>query len=1171
MTCCSTITHNVAFELYILYISACCWVANITYCISTLGFAVIENYKEKYKRITKFCDENNYALGQTREYIDLVFMLYRVRKTKDHLHRMTILQHGGNIDKEAVCETYFSNASMEKKLSGIFNIHSPFTFIFEGTPGIGKTMVAKQIASEWANGEILGHITLLLLLYFRDPGLQKVQNFEELMQHLNASSWEKHFSERQGRNLLLVFDGYDELPPDTNMYSFFAELLSGKILSCCSIVFTSRSYSTVQLHHFCKCRIEILGFSENDRFDFLTKNKVSDKETDRVRTFFEENLIINSLCYIPFNMESLLLLLLEKDLPKTQTQLTERSVSATISHYIKKSCKCENIEKQDLEIQVKKIMDSLAPLAFEMIKNKKIVFTKTEIKNSDFKVIRDNKKTFGLIQTAQFTDVATSADTLLYSFVHFSVQEYLAAYYLSQRFSIAQLFQIHHNFWDERYFAIWKMYTGITQGKKFPLQHFLSGENFIIGGIRYLTNKEFPGVSDRIMANKVKVLLLYQMFLEAPDSKINKSVTNIIKNNTIDLSNDKLHLQDVSILTYCIARSYITMNWKLINLSNCQIGDEECSKIFQGLSLDDGRQKPAIQYLDLSYNEITFEGCFDQNSSHVCSTVIHCLNISDNSITNFKALDSLLEGSKVTDLIICHNKQQIRDLEMLKHTDTIKDLNLSYNKWPTVQWNLPSLPSLLKLDMSHSTFNEDDLTFDMINTIPFPCLQELILSHCGLSDDACAILFNAIPKTVRLLKLSHNQINDQALVSLQELFKDNKQLQELYLVSTELNGTSASSCAQALTGCKQLQILDISENDMSDDEAELVMIECCKISSLKELKLKDILITEKILSNVVKNNTFDWSNDKLYLQNVSILTYCIARSYITMNWELINLSNCQIGDKECSKIFHGFSLDNGLQKPTIQHLDLSNNEITFERCFDENSSNVCLTVIHCLNISDNSITNFKALDNLLKGSNVIKLIICRNKQQITDLKMLKHTHTIKDLNLSYNRWPTVQWSLPSLPSLHKLDMSHSTFNEDDLTLNVINTIPFPHLQELILSHCGLSDDACAILFNAIPKTVRLLNLSHNQIDDQALASLQNLFNDNNQLQELYLISTELNGVSASSCAKALIGCKKLRVLDISENNMTYDEADLVISICHNIFSLKDLKLMDIPLTEDLIR
>ena len=815
--------------------------------LHTVDADVIERYKKKYTSKAKFFDDHNYA-RQPREYIDLVFMLYRNRKSEADSRHVTKLQHGGNIDAAV---THFSNVSNEKKLNKIFEINDQFIFMFEGTPGIGKTMVAQQIAYEWANGEILHNIELLLLLKFRDPNLQKVQDFDELMKLLNASSCVNYFSEKQGRNLLLVFDGYDELSPDANVDSLFKQLLSREILPCCSIVFTSRSYNTVRLHHHCDCRIEILGFSKNDRFDFLTKNNVSHEKTDKVKKFLHNNLMINSLCYIPFNMGSLLLLVEKEDLPKTQTQLTEESISATISHYIKKSSKCEDMKKQDMLIQIKKIIDSLAPLAFKMIENKKVVFTETEINNSDFQILKDNENVFGLIQAVQFTDITTSTEPLLYSFVHFTVQEYLAAYYLSQQcFSIIQSFHLHHKFWDERYFGIWKMYVGITEGKKFALQYFLSGENIIKSGYHYLIGRKISGVSEKIVSKKVKCLLLYQMFLEAPDSNINKLLSNVVKNDTIDLNKDKLCSQDVNILTYCIARSYITMNWELINLSECQIGDEECSKIFQDLSLDDGRQKPIIQCLDLSCNNITFERFFCENSSHVSSTVVHHLNISGNSITNFKALDNLLEGNKITDLTICHNRQQIEDLQMLKSTHMIKNLNLSYNNWPTVQWSLPNLPSLRTLNMSYSYFDKaDSLTSHVHHDCPFPSLQELLFSHCRFSDDASAIyiLLNAIPKTVQLLDLSHNQINDRALVSLQKLFTDNDQLLKLYLVSTELNGASALSCAQGLIGCRRLQTLDISGNEMSDDEAELVIRMCHNICSLKELKLKDILLTETIL------------------------------------------------------------------------------------------------------------------------------------------------------------------------------------------------------------------------------------------------------------------------------------------------------------------------------------
>ena len=816
---------------------------------------MIRHYKVKYTDNNRFSTDDNYAFCETKVYIDPVFMVYqhKAKKTQAHSRKIAKIQFGGNIDETI----YFSNVSKEKELNRIFEVTDKFIFIFEGAPGIGKTVVAKQIAYEWANNKILANIELLLLLYFRDPKLQNVRNFAELMQYCNvAPICKNHFSEKDGKNLMLLFDGYDELPKDATVHSLFKDLLERDTLSCCSIAFTSRPHNTIHLHHRCDRKIEILGFTENDRFNFLTKNNVPDDKTDKIRKLLQENLIINSLCYSPFNMASLLLLLTDTedsqtDLPKTQTDLTRRAIGITISYHIRKSSKHVDIKKEDLKKQVKNTMDLLASLAFTMIKNEKLVFSETELNSAASKVLKINKNAFGLIQMVQFTNSEISTE-IFYNFVHFSIQEYLAAYYLSQHFSIAQSFYLHYNFWDVRYFGIWKMYAGITQGKEFALQHFLSGENYLTGGFRFLTGHEFPGVSKDITVKKVNCLLLYQMFLEVPDSPVKESLSSVVTNDAIDLCSEMLSSCDVGLLTYCITRSYITMNWKMINLSQCSIGDGKCSRLFQGLSLDDGRQKPAIHCLDLSYNNITLEFSYE-NNVHGNSTVIHCLNISSNSITNFIVLDSLVKVHNITDLIICKNAQQIEHLEMLENNSMIKSLNLSCNNcWPTVQWTLPNLPNLRTLDMSHSHFEDDSIKMLQVHDNIFPSLQKLILSHCHIAGNGIAKLLCAIPKTVQLLDLSRTHIaDDHGLTSLQEFFHHNDGLQELRLVATGLSGTNTLRCVQALKGCTKLRLLDISENDITDDEVESVIRLCWEIPSLKELKVKDILITEHILRYIV--------------------------------------------------------------------------------------------------------------------------------------------------------------------------------------------------------------------------------------------------------------------------------------------------------------------------------
>ena len=804
--------------------------------------AVIAHYKAKYTDNSRFST----AFCETRVYIDLVFMIYKHKAQADS-RRIAKIQFSGNIDETI----YFSNVCREKELDRIFEVNDKqFIFIFEGAPGIGKTVVAKQIAYEWATNQILANVKLLLLLYFRDPKLQKVRNFTKLMEYsmkhckdCKASVCEKYFNERDGENLMLVFDGYDELPKDAIVHSLFKDLLERNILSSCSIVFTSRPHNTVDLHHHCDRKIEILGFAEDDRFNFLTKNNVSDDNTDKIKTLLKENLIINSLCYIPFNMASLLLLTERReteDLPKTQTDLTRRAITITISHHIKKSFKNSNITKEELDKKVKNTMDLLAPLAFTMIKMEKLVFSETEINNSaGSKAIKFDKNAYGLLQMVQFIDSEASVE-VFYNFVHFSVQEYLAAYHLSQHFSIAQSFYLHYNFWDLRYFGIWKMYAGITQGKKFALQHFLSGENYLKAGIRFLRGHEFPGVSENITLKKVNCLLLYQMFLEVPESQVKESLSSVVKNDTINLCHEILSSCDVDLLTYCITRSYITMNWKMINLSHCKIGDGKCSKLFQGLSLDDCRQKPTIDYLDLSHNDITLNDFFCEDSVHGNPAVIHCLNISNNSISNFAVLDNLVTLHNITSLVIHNNAQYLEDNSF-------------------IQWTLPRLSNLHTMDISYCCLEVESIE-QVDDTLI--SLQKLILSHCHLTGGGIAKLLCALPKTVQLLDLSHTEIDDHGVTSLQEFFHHNDGLQNLTLVATGLRGVDILTCVQALKGCKKLELLDISENDITDEEAESVIRLCSEIPRLKELKLKDMFITEHILRCVIMHNTIHYMHSR---------------------------------------------------------------------------------------------------------------------------------------------------------------------------------------------------------------------------------------------------------------------------------------------------------------------
>ena len=102
--------------------------------------------------------------------------------------------------------------------------------------------------------------------------------------------------------------------------------------------------------------------------------------------------------------------------------------------------------------------------AYDALVKDKIVFTRDEIIKACPHLIMksDNWNGLGLIKAAHYSD-----DSVSFHFLHFSVQEYMAAYYIALLPDNKQLKLLKSTFWNIRYFNAWIMYVGITHGGNF--------------------------------------------------------------------------------------------------------------------------------------------------------------------------------------------------------------------------------------------------------------------------------------------------------------------------------------------------------------------------------------------------------------------------------------------------------------------------------------------------------------------------------------------------------------------------------------------------------------------------------------------------------------------------------------------------------------------------------
>ena len=99
------------------------------------------------------------------------------------------------------------------------------------------------------------------------------------------------------------------------------------------------------------------------------------------------------------------------------------------------------------------MFNEVAHFAFKALKNDQLVFTLAELKKRcpALTEFPSNWNGLGLLQSVKYFDYDARKENLTYHFLHFSIQEYMAAYYISKLSSSEQIRLLKNEFWTIRY------------------------------------------------------------------------------------------------------------------------------------------------------------------------------------------------------------------------------------------------------------------------------------------------------------------------------------------------------------------------------------------------------------------------------------------------------------------------------------------------------------------------------------------------------------------------------------------------------------------------------------------------------------------------------------------------------------------------------------------------
>lgn len=374
-----------------------------------------------------------------KKYINLA-CINRDTVTRDRANDFTKYTIRGNIDDIFHDKSQISmeQVAVMRKGCNEEKMTYPKVVLVAGAPGVGKTIFAWELCHRWANGELLQHFELVVLLRLRDKSSREAKELRDLFPYPKKSVSESladEALERNGEGILFLLEGFDELPPNLRSESsIYTDLIKGDLLPSASVLVTSRPYAVSDFHwkYFQRMSqwIEILGFTRRQIDEYLIGYSDNDpKLLNQLQRYVSLNPPIHAAMYIPLN--TVIVCEIFRDCCKSNcvipSTMTELYTAFSLTLLIRYLCDQEDIRVrklnrfEDLPSTIYEKFLALCKLASDGISNsQQVIFTD----------LPEDIDTLGFMQSVPELHVSSGV-SVSYNFLHLTIQEFLAAYYLS--------------------------------------------------------------------------------------------------------------------------------------------------------------------------------------------------------------------------------------------------------------------------------------------------------------------------------------------------------------------------------------------------------------------------------------------------------------------------------------------------------------------------------------------------------------------------------------------------------------------------------------------------------------------------------------------------------------------------------------------------------------------
>ncbi|CAI8024691.1 Protein NLRC3, partial [Geodia barretti] len=304
--------------------------------------------------------------------------------------------------------------------------------LLEGAPGSGKSTMCWYICKQWGEGTLLQGFTHVLMIELRDKTIQAAKHLVQILPYFlgHDNRVAEDLIKKHGDNVLVILEGWNELPKNLRKESIFKDLVTkgGRSpLQNAVVLVSSRSNTTVDLQQYIALQVEALGFTPDQIKAYVEGCFESKGEPDRAQkllAIINRNPKLRENCYLPLMLIIIVHLYdCSKTLPESFCAIIIELALSCLYRYCK-----ENgiLDLEDSMVSLDDVPSQLQPRVYELCE---LAYNATV--NERYSFSNPQMDGLGLLQNVR--SIAARGSSVTQYFLHSSLQELCAALHVSRQ------------------------------------------------------------------------------------------------------------------------------------------------------------------------------------------------------------------------------------------------------------------------------------------------------------------------------------------------------------------------------------------------------------------------------------------------------------------------------------------------------------------------------------------------------------------------------------------------------------------------------------------------------------------------------------------------------------------------------------------------------------------